>query len=506
VEAEIIDLVDHEPRATYSFKHALVQEAAYRSLVKSRRQHNHRLIAHALEEHFPEVVEVEPEMLAYHYGKANLAWQAVPYLQRAGDKAAARSSHAEAITHFERGLEQVQKLTDGGQRWQFEIRLLIGLGASLTATRGYGAREVEKTYSHARDLCEQFGLPGQLFQARYGLWRLHMLRAEYDIATQQGRELLELARAQNSEAFLIAAHRALGATLFYRGRFQEAREHVESVITMTGDEADSNTLIRDIYDVVDPRVTCRSYRSWILWMQGFPDLARQESERAIALAERLEHPFSIALAWSFATWLAQFTGDTERVRDLAERATQHCTQHGFPFWIGWNGVMGGWATAALGGEALQEVERINTGLEHWKENGSNLGRGYFLSLLADTYMRAGEPTRAMEALTRARTFMYERDERYWEAERIRMSGEVELAWGTDPKEAMIRFQEARVTARRQGARSLELRAITSQLELGNANGEHATLITELQEVLANIEGGEDTPDVKRAKGLLGEVV
>ncbi|MBK8497787.1 MAG: AAA family ATPase [Flavobacteriales bacterium] len=217
VEAEIIDQSGHAPNSHYTFKHALVQEAAYRSLIKSRRQHHHRLIAHALEEHFPELVEVEPEMLAYHYAKANLGWQAIPYLQKAGEKAVARSAHTEAIVHFERGLEQVKVLSDTTQRWQLEIRLLIGLGASYTATRGYGAKEVEQTYSHARDLCEQFGTPGQLFQASYGLWRLHMLRAEYHIATKQGEQLLDLASRQESEAFLIAAHRALGATLFYRG-------------------------------------------------------------------------------------------------------------------------------------------------------------------------------------------------------------------------------------------------------------------------------------------------
>ncbi|MBL0126495.1 MAG: AAA family ATPase [Flavobacteriales bacterium] len=502
VDAEIIDQVDPEPRSTYSFKHALVQEAAYRSLIKSRRQHHHRLVAHALEEHFPEVAELEPEILALHYGKANLGWQAIPYLQRAGEKAAARSAHAEAITHFSRGLEQVQALSDSGQRWQLEIRLLIGQGASLTAIHGYGAKDVEQTYSHARDLCEQFGTPGQLFQASYGLWRLHMLRAEYHIATKQGENLLELASRQENDAFLIAAHRALGSTLFYRGEFERSKEHCESVIAMTGEEGDGATLIRDIYDVVDPRVTCRSYLSWILWMQGFPEKAKSESARAIALAERLEHPFSIALALSFAAWLEQFLGNAARVEELANKSIVHCVAHGFGFWIGWDQVLLGWASAMQGADPAEQVANINNGLALWKEKGSELGRGYFYSLLADVHLRAGEPVRAMELLTRARTFMYERDERYWEAERQRMSGDAELAMGTDAKQAIIRFRDAKAIAKRQGATSLELRAAISlarlEKELGDGNG----ALKELADVLATMTEGQSTQEVLAARAII----
>ncbi|MFZ1694176.1 MAG: adenylate/guanylate cyclase domain-containing protein [Flavobacteriales bacterium] len=503
IEAEIIDHQGRAPNANYTFKHALVQEAAYRSLIKSRRQHHHRLIAHALEEHFPELAEVEPEMLAYHYAKANLGWQAIPYLQKAGEKAVSRSAHNEAIVHFERGLEQVKALADNAQRWQLEIRLLIGVGASYTATRGYGAREVEQTYSHARDLCEQFGTPGQLFQASYGLWRLHMLRAEYHIATKQGENLLDLAARQESEAFLIAAHRAMGATLFYRGEFQRARDHVESVIAMTGEEGESATLIRDIYDVVDPRVTCRSYRSWILWMQGLPDQAKQESLRAIALAEKLDHPFSIALALSFATWLEQFRGDASRVAELAQRAIVHCEAHGFPFWVGWNQVLLGWSNAVQGADPAEEVEHINEGLRYWKEKGSELGRGYFYSLLADVHLRAGRPVRALEVLTRARTFMYERDERYWEAERMRLSGEAELAMGTEDKQAILRYKDALAIALRQGARSLAIRAAISLVRLENTSRSSHGAREELARLVeahgADVESGE----LREARGLLG---
>jgi len=503
IEAEIIDHADTSSDR-YSFKHALVQEAAYQSLVKSRRQHYHRLIAHALEEHFTEMIAAEPEILAHHYSEANLGWQAIPYLQKAGEKAAARSSHKEAITHYTRAIELVRTLRDSPQRWQMEIALLIGNGASLTATRGYGVKEVEQTYSRARDLSEQFGTPGQLFQSRYGLWRLHMLRAEYGIATKQGEELLELAQRQENEVFLIAAHRALGATLFYRGQYHRSMKHVTSVIdATTGKDGDSDTLVRDIYDVVDPRVTCRSYLSWNLWMLGQPDQAREESRRALALAEQLEHPFSIALALSFATWLEQFCGNVDRVKRLATQAIEHCTANGFPFWIGWNQVLLGWATAHETGAAPEAIALIHRGLEYWQAKGSNLGRGYFLCLLAETHMRQQEWVQTMDVLARAQAFVNETDERYWEPERYRLGGELLLRQGHSPDHVESYFQQALDKAREQTSRALELRAATSiarfekNLPRGKTEAAKKVLIT----VLDSFTEGADTLDVVKARAV-----
>ncbi|MBK8497786.1 MAG: hypothetical protein IPL52_02945 [Flavobacteriales bacterium] len=276
------------------------------------------------------------------------------------------------------------------------------------------------------------------------------------------------------------------------------------MISMTGEEGESATLIRDIYDVVDPRVTCRSYRSWILWMQGFPDQAKQESLRAIALAEKLDHPFSIALALSFATWLEQFLGNMTRVSELAQRAIVHCEAHGFPFWIGWNQVLLGWSDAAQGADAAEEIEKINEGLRYWKEKGSELGRGYFFSLLADVYLRAGQPMRAMEVLTRARTFMHERDERYWEAERQRMSGEAELAMGTETDQAVIRFKDALSIAKRQGAKSLELRAAMSLARVERDSGASNGAYADLRNVLTSMNEGHGTPDLREATALLAK--
>lgn len=503
VEAELLFTSAEGSEQTFTFKHALVQEAAYQSLVKSRRQHYHRIIAQALEEHFPHTAETDMEVLAHHYMEANLPWQAVPYLLKAGANAANRSAHFEAIAHLSRANELLKKMPDSAQRWQFEINALIALGVSLTATKGYGVKEVERTYARARALSEQCGTPGQLFQSRYGLWRLHMLRAEYDIATQQGEELLELATRQENDAFLIAAHRALGATLFYRGLYHRSLKHVTSVIdATTRGEGDGDTLVRDVYDVVDPRVTCRSYLSWNLWMLGQPDQARTESHRAITLAEQLQHPFSIALALSFATWLEQFCGNIARVKELATRAIDHCKQHGFPFWIGWNQVLLGWANAHDEGGVAEAISLIHKGLAYWQEKGSNLGRGYFLCLLAETHIRQQEWAQSMDALSQAQSFVNETDERYWEPERHRLSGELLLRQGHAPEQAENYFQQALAKAREQSSRALELRAATSLARMakkaGSNNGANEILTT----VLGTFAEGEDTLDLLKARALI----
>lgn len=510
VDAELLSQTGEPPHSHYTFIHALVQEAAYQSLVKSRRQHHHRIIAHALEEHFTEVAENEPEMLAYHYTEANLGWQAIPYLQQAGNRAAARSSHNEAVNHFTRALEQVRLLSDSAQRWQMEINLLIGLGASLTAIRGYGVKEVERTYSRARDLCEQCGTPGQLFQSRYGLWRLHMLRAEYDIATRQGEDLLQLANTQENEAFLIASHRSLGATLFYRGQFGRSRQHVESVIERTAGsshDAAGDALIRDIYDVVDPRVTARSYLSWNLWMQGRPDLAQAESRSAIELAEKLKHPFSVALALSFATWLGQFLGNGRRVADLALQAITHCKKYNFPFWVGWNQVLLGWSMAHDGSTNIKGVALIHKGLANWNEKGSNLGRGYFLCLAANTHMRYREHSQALDALAQASAFMSETGEHYYEAERHRLNGELTLNMNNSATAQAERcFQQAIDVSRQQGARSLHLRAAASLAQLLNATGHSARARDVLAPALEGFESMQEFPDVSTASELLQRIL
>ena len=224
--------------------------------------------------------------------------------------------------------------------------------------------------------------------------------------------------------------------------------------------------------------------------------------KAIALAEQLQHPFSIALALSFATWLEQFCGNVARVKELAARAMAHCKMHGFPFWIGWNQVMLGWAAAHEKGTIGDAVSLIHKGLAYWNEKGSNLGRGYFLCLLAETHMRRDEWAQSMDALSQAQAFTNETDERYWEAERFRLSGELLMRQGQSSEQAEIFFQQALAKARELSARSLELRAATSLAQLWQRTSKAVQARELLTTTLEGFEEDGDLPDLVAARELL----
>ena len=225
VEAELVYRHGLPPEAYYFFKHALIQDAAYESLLKSTRQHYHRRIAHVLEEQFPETTETQPELIAHHLMEAGLTEQSVTYWDKAGQRAIERSAHVEAIAHLRQGLALLQTLPETPDRIQREVDMHIALGASLLATKSSGAPEVEKSYARARQLCQYLGDPSRLFPVLRGLWHYYHVRAEYQTAHALGEQLLTLAQQSQDSAMLVAAHRALGATLFQLGAVAAAHTH-----------------------------------------------------------------------------------------------------------------------------------------------------------------------------------------------------------------------------------------------------------------------------------------
>ena len=227
MEAEFLYQQGLPPQATYRFKHALIQEAAYQSLLKSTRQQHHQRIAQVLETQFPELVATQPELLAYHYTAAGLAGQAIPHWQRAGERASERSANVEAITHLTTGLEVLATLPETPTRMQQELDLQIALGPAFVVTRGPASPAVEQVYARAQELCQQVGETPQLFPVLWGLWRLYNNRCEYQRARALGERLLRLAQQVHDAALLLEAHHALWSTLLWSGEFAAARPHLE---------------------------------------------------------------------------------------------------------------------------------------------------------------------------------------------------------------------------------------------------------------------------------------
>ena len=343
VKIQILHAKGTPPQCSYFFRHALIQDVAYHSVLKKERKGYHKIIAQVLEKQFNNDTKVRPELLAHHHTEAGNNERATTYWHMAGEIAIRQSAHEEAIAHLRKGLEVLKSLPEDNKKLATEIMLQISLGAPLTATKGYCAEEVDQTYQRARTLSENTNDIPYIFRALYGLWRLNMLRAKYAIAKNQAAELLELSKTTHNDSFPTPANRAMGATLFYMGEFEDSLEHTDQVINVGKVQSHmSEVLIADIYDVVDPRVTCLSYAAWTSWMLGYPEKARRNMQNAVDLADKLAHPFSIALAQSFASWFYQFSGNKEKTQQCALKALTISQEQGFKFWVGWDEIMIAW--------------------------------------------------------------------------------------------------------------------------------------------------------------------
>ena len=328
VDAELVYQRGLPPQAHYLFKHALVQDTAYQSLLKSERQQLHQQIAQVLVERFPDTAETQPELVAHHYTEAGLIEQAIPYWQQAGERAVDRSAYVEAISHLSKGLELLKTLPETVERLHQELNLQTPLGLAFMATKGYGAPEVGKAYTRARELCRQVGETPQLAPVLYGLWIFHLVRAELPTAYEAAEQLLRLGQNTQDPALIMEGHHGLGQISYFMGKFAAAREHVEQAIALYDSRQSSSPAIRPVQD---PGVMCRGYAAWSLWHLGYPDQALQRVHEAFALAQKLSHPFSFAFALHFALNLHQFRKEGQLAQERAEALLAFSSEHGFPY-------------------------------------------------------------------------------------------------------------------------------------------------------------------------------
>jgi class 3 adenylate cyclase/predicted ATPase len=502
VDSELVFRRGAPPHATYTFKHALVQDAAYASLLRGKRQQLHARIAQVLEEQFPETAATRPELLARHFAEAGLTRRAVAYLQKAGDRASERSAYAEAVSHLTRGLELLHTLPDDTERTLQELDLQIALGAALMATRGYAAPEVAETYLQARELCRRVGETPRLFPVLHGLYRFYHVRGQLQAAREAGDQLLRLAESLGEPALFVEARRALGVSLFWLGDVTAALAHL-----VRGAEAydpERHRTHTSAYGI-DPGVVCLSYSALALWQLGRPWQALERSHEALGLARDLAHPQSLALALVWAAWLRQLRREGQLAREHAEAAVTLCAEQGFPLWMSMGVILRGWASFE---EGLREegIAQMHQGLADLRATGAELWRPSFLAPLAEAYGRMGRLEEGLGALDEALGIVARNGERAHEAELHRLRGELLRAGGTqDAPEATASFQEALEIACQQEAKSLELRAAASLARLQADQGR----LREAQELLAPVyewfTEGFDTADLSNAKALLEEL-
>jgi class 3 adenylate cyclase/predicted ATPase len=502
VEAELLYQRGHPPQAAYIFKHALVQDAAYQSLLRSTRQQYHQRVAQVLAAQFSDLVETRPELLAQHYTEAGLAAQAIPYWQRAGQQASDRSAYLEAVSHCTTGIALLNTLPETPTRTQQSLTLYITLGAALLMTKGQSAPEVEQAYTQARALCQQVGETPELVPVLYGLWRFYVLRPQLHTACELAETLLHLAQRTDDPALAVIAHYALGTTWLWRGALPAARQHLEDGIARYTPDQHRLPVFRMGHD---PGLACRAFAAWTLWLLGYPAQALACLHEASALAHALAHPFSLAFARCRAAFVFQLVRDVPAVHEQAEAAVVLSTAQGFSQWAPWGTSMRGW-TLAMQGQGEAGMAQVRQGITAYRATGAALHVPYFCTLLADVCDHLGHPTDGLQALAEAHTLVEQHEERWWEAEIHRLRGVLLLNQPkTPPEEAETWLQRALDVASRQEAKSLELRAAISLARLWQQQDKRA----EARKLLASIYGwfteGFDTADLQEARGLLEEL-
>jgi class 3 adenylate cyclase/tetratricopeptide (TPR) repeat protein len=493
VEAELLFQRGIPPNAVYTFKHALIQDTAYDSLLKRARQRLHGRIAEVLEKEFPERAAREPELVAHHYDRAGRAAEALPYYQCAGDEARARSSNAEAIAHLERGLELTGRLPEGAERSERELALQLSLGGATLEAHGFAREETRQAWERALSLCEAVGSPSQLAEALIGLSIFHQTRSELDAAIEFGEQLLALGRRTGDDNHLYAAHELLGNAQYWQGRFRECLAHYESALAIFEPKKHTAFILAG---GVGPGLS-----SWSLWLLGYPERAAARAEEMVASARALVHPYGVAFALMVASVVYVWRREWETSERYAEECIELSERHGFPLWRGVSGVVHALGTTCNRGEdSLAEATEAAGGIAG---TGQKAGVPLLLWDLARIHQKGGREADALGAVEAALSVSAEGKQPFWDAELLRLKGE--LVRSKDESEAELLFRRAVEVARRQEARSLELRAVLSLSGHLRARGQSADARGLLAPIHSWFSEGFDTQDLRDAKALLEEI-
>ena len=456
VDAELLYQRGRPPTATYTFKHALVQEAAYLSLLKARRAEYHERTARSLAQEVPDVAEAHPELVAHHCAEAGLVDEAVEHWHRAGERALEASADVEAVAHLRNALECLEKSPVEPKRIAGEVKCLITLGSALTAIRGYAASEAEETFARAYELCERLGDANQLYAVLIGLYSVYQVRGQLDRAVELGHRLVRIADDSGDPLRRAQAHRCLGWSLFCSGSLQAGNDHLEIALGLfDGLLSQEHARIHGAH----PWVVGFVNSALLAWFAGRPDDAVQRSERAIALARELRHGQPLALAYALCMSAAVHCcrQDAEKTLMLARDVLALCAENALPYWSAWAWTLLGWALTHTGRHD-DGLAALRKGLEEYRATGALLFEPYSLALLAESCFMAGRADQAREAVELAFKSPMFSSHYFYSAELHRLRGRsiVEMGGPTAQAEASTRL--ALDLAQSQGAVALAARA------------------------------------------------
>ncbi len=526
VASELLYQRGMPPEATYTFKHALIHDAAYQSLLKRTRQSLHAQIADALEARFPAITAAQPEVVARHYDAAGLANPAAAYYQRAGQQAASRSAHEEAIAHLQRGIKLLSGVPESRERNAREGTMQVVLGSSMINVRGYAHPGVRAAYERARVLCEDVGDTVQLGYALLGLSIFHSNHGDLGPGAELAERVLQIGEQTGEEAHLILGHTHVAIPQLYQGKFASALHHCKKAIEIY--DPPRHRSVASLAGT-DQGVAPQGLAAWSLWHLGYPNQALACVREGVELARRVEHPFSVAWALFFETGIHYWRRDVAAVRAASDEVVALGRDHGFPLWLGLGRAVRAWVDAWTDRDT-NAVSQVSEGMDLAASTGAQLGFTCLIGMLAEAQQLVGRYEDALETLKTGIAMSVQTQQPYWDAELYRMKGEMILQHAsgvqrlselrlsdedapgprTDGLSARVAEAEACLgraleIARAQEAKSLELRTAITIAYLQRARGRP----TDARETLAPVYGwfseGFETYDLSQAKALLHEL-
>ncbi len=496
------------PEAIYTFKHALVQDAAYDSLLKSVRQTLHASIARVLEADFPQTIAAEPELQAHHLTAAGDLAAAIGYWQLAGERAIQRSANREAISHLTRGIELISVIHQNQSAIYQEMNLQIALGQVLISAKGWAADEVGIAYGRAQALCEEIGETPRIFPVLWGLWMFYAVGGHLRKSLDVGEQLLRLAHRVQDPLSLVVAHYAVGVSQVWLGELDSAQANLDQCIAYYVPEHHLSYVQKYGSDIGPMGF---SYAAIALWLRGYPAQAVLKTQAGQRLISHLSQPYSQMWVHLMSALSYQVCNEKHFAQNLAIESASLCMKHGFGMEQPLGLMIEGWALADRG----QGIRMMTEGQQGWRAAGGRLACTWFPAMLAECYGNMGRFDDGMSVIDEGLELAQDTGEGIFEAELHRLKGEFSLKimadtnlrpLPVDPRaEAEASFRKATEIARTQHAKSLELRASINLAGLWRSQGKN----TEARELLESIYGwfteGFDTKDLLEAKALLEEL-
>jgi class 3 adenylate cyclase/predicted ATPase len=498
--AELVFQRGTPPDAEYTFKHALVQDAAYSTMLRGRRQQTHARVATTLESQFPEIVAAQPQLMSHHCAEAGFNEKAVGYRLKAGQQAVARSAMTEAIAQLQKGLELLANMPEASRPVQLELDLQIALGRALMAARGYSAPAVADTLVRARALAERFDRPDRLAALLYFQWGFHSVRAEHELAVSLAEQMEKLGQTRKDQATLLLGHYIHGASCHYRGEFVTARGLLELCDGLRDPAARATCAA---IAVADPYPASQGHLAVTLALLGHIDQALARANEALSEARSLDHPFTVAFVLSKVCAVEAAAGLPHDAGRHAEELVALSNELGFPLWLGLGLLQHGRSLTALG-QAQDGVALLAKGLSVLRGAGAVVHTPRALCFLAEVHARVGNLQEGQKSLVEAAQLIEMTRERSGEAELHRLRGDMMNARG-DQSAAEQNYRRALAVAERQSAKTFGLRAATSLACLWRDQGK----CTEAHDLLAVVYGsfteGFDTPVLRDARALLDQL-